>query len=437
MNTNTMKTWKMAKTWMMAGGLAISLFAGNASAQIIGGEVDVDGSRHDVVFLGGEMDVRGQVEGDIKGIAGSIRVDADVTGSVQLVGGEVSVSGTIGNDLDLAGGEIDSDANVGGDANFAGGESRISGTIAGFLNAASGHVEIGSQVGSDAKLAGGYISTTSSSRINGEAEIVGGEVHLRGQIDGRADVEGGEIHLSGVFLDDVEIMAEEVYILEGTRVTGTLTIRSPQAPVVADGATFGAYDYEYSEFNFGAEDWEDVDFDFDFFPSMAVFGLFIPGAAFLLAALSLLIAPGGTRAITRKFREQPVVSGFLGFIGFALSPVILVILTVLLAITVIGVLLIPIMWVIFWPFMLLCMGFGAIAIGDMIFNRRPDEKSLGLGMRLVSSFVVIAVFAALGSVTVLGFFAGFTLLFIGFGAWMLSLGKRRDRGAIPAPGQAV
>jgi len=431
MNTNTIKTW------MMAGGLAISLLTGNASAQIIGGEVEIDGSRQDVVFLGGEMDVRGQVEGDIKGVAGSIRVDADVTGSVQLVGGDVRVSGTIGNDLDLAGGEVESEAHIGGDANFAGGESRIAGTIAGFLNAASGHIELDTQVGSDAKLAGGYITLSPNSRISGEAEIVGGEVHLQGQIDGRVDVEGGEIHLSGTFLDDVEIMAEEVYILDGTRVSGTLTIRSPEEPVVADGATFGAYDYEYSSFNFGAEDWEDVDFDFDFLPSMAIFGLFIPGSAFLLAALSLLVAPGGTRTITRKFREQPVVSGFLGFIGFALSPVILVILTVLLAITVIGVLLIPIMWVIFWPFMLLCMGFGAIAIGDLIFNRSPDEKSLGLGMRLLSTFLVFAVFAALGSIALLGFLAGFTLLFIGFGAWMLSLGRRRDRGAIPATGPAA
>ncbi|WP_323761265.1 hypothetical protein [Maricaulis sp.] len=427
----------MMRKLVMAGGLAITLFTGTATAQVIGGEVNVEGSSRDVIFLGGEMDVRGQIDGDIKGVAGSIQVNADVRGSVQLVGGEIDVSGTIGNDLDVAGGEVHSDAQVSGDANFAGGESLISGTIAGFLNAASGHIEVDGQIGSDAKLAGGYILVSRSSHISGAAEIVGGDVHLEGQIDGRADIEGGEIHLSGSFLDDVEIMAEEVYILEGTRVNGTLTIRSPNDPVIADGATFGAYDYAYSEFNFGAEDWEDVDFDFDFFPSMAVFGLFIPGAAFLLAALSLLIAPGGTRAITRKFREQPVVSGFLGFIGFALSPVILVILTVLLAITVIGVLLIPIMWVIFWPFMLLCMGFGAIAVGDMIFNRNPGERSLGLGMRLLSTFVVIAGFAALGSVTVLGFLVGFTLLFIGFGAWMLSLGKRQDRGASPASGAPV
>ncbi|OLF77950.1 hypothetical protein AWH62_04595 [Maricaulis sp. W15] len=415
------------KTWVMVGGLAISLFAGAASAQVIGGDVEIDGSNHDVIFLGGEMNVRGQVNGDIKGVAGSVRVNADVTGSVQLVGGEIDVAGSVGGDIDLAGGEVVSRANVTGDANFAGGESRISGTIGGMLNAASGHVEIDSQVGGDAKMAGGFVETSSASRFAGAAEIVGGEVHLSGEFTGPVDIEGGEIHLAGIFLDDVEIMAEEVYILDGTQVAGELRIRSPHEPVVADGTRFGSYDYEYRQFNFGAKDWDHIDFDFD--APTGVFGLFIPGAVFLLAVMALLVAPNGVASVAARFRDRPVVGGFFGFIGFALSPVFLIIMTILLAITVVGILLIPIMWLIFWPFMLLCMGFGAVAVGDMIFNRKPDEKTMGLGMRLLSTFCVVAVFAAFGAIGGLGFLAGFLLLFIGLGSWMMSLGKRRE----PAP----
>ncbi len=416
---------KMRKL-VMAGGLAISLFTGAATAQVIGGEVNVEGSSHDVIFLGGEMDVRGQIDGDIKGIAGSIQVDADVRGSVQLVGGEIDVSGTIGNDLDIAGGEVESDANVTGDANFAGGDSRVGGTIGGMLNAASGHLEIDAQVAGDAKLAGGYIEAGRYSTIAGSAEIVGGEVHLAGRISGPVNVEGGEIHLSGTFLDDVEVLAEEVYILDGTQISGELRIRSPREPVIADGATFGSYDYEHERFNFGAKDWEHVEFGPNFDFPTGVFSLFIPGAAFLLAAFACLIAPGGCASVAARFRERPVVSGFIGFISFAMSPIVMIMMTILLAITVVGILLIPIMWIIFWPFMLLCVGFGAIAVGDMIFNRRPDEKSLGLGMRLLSTFVVVAVFAALGAVPGVGALVGFLLLFIGLGAWVMSLGKRRS-----------
>ncbi|WP_291842480.1 hypothetical protein [Maricaulis sp.] len=423
----------MMKKWIMAGGLAISLFAGAASAQVIGGDVEVNGSNNDVIFLGGEMSVRGQINGDIKGVAGMVNIDADVTGSVQLVGGEVDVSGTVGQDIDLAGGDVESRANVGGDANFAGGESRISGTIGGMLNAASGYVQIDSQVSGDAKMAGGYVETSEASRFAGSAEIVGGEVHLSGEYAGPVDIEGGEIHLAGVFLDSVEIMAEEVYILDGTRVAGELRIRSPQEPVIAEDSSFGSYDYEYRQFNFGAKDWDHIDFDFD--APTGVFGLFIPGAVFLIAAFALLLAPNGVASVAARFRERPVVSGFFGFLGFALSPVFLIIMTILLAITVVGILLIPIMWLVFWPFMLLCMGFGAVAVGDMIFNRTPSEKTLGLGMRLLSTFAVVAVFAAFGAIGGLGFLIGFLLLFIGLGAWIMALGKRREPApALAAPG---
>jgi len=427
MNNNTIKTW------IMAGGLAISIFAGAASAQIIGGDVEVDGSSQDVVFLGGEMEIRGQIDGDIKGVAGSVRVDANVTGSVQLFGGELEVQGAVGHDLDLAGGEVRSSANVAGDANFAGGETSVSGSVGGMLNAASGHVRIESQVGGDAKLAGGYIETGDDSRFAGTAEIVGGEVFLGGQFVGPVGIEGGEISLSGVFLGDVEILAEEVYVLDGTQVTGELRIRSPHEPVIADDTSFGGYDYEERAFNFGAKDWEHIDFDLD--APTGIFGLFIPGAVFLMAAITLLLAPSGVASVVSRFRSSPVVGGFLGFIGFALSPIVLIILTILLAITVVGILLIPIMWLIFWPFMLLCMAFGAIAIGDMAFNRKPDEKTLDLGMRLLSTFAVVAVFAAFGAVGGLGFVIGFILLFVGLGSWLMALGRRREpETPIPAPG---
>ena len=426
-----MMDFNSMKKWIMAGGLAISMFAGSATAQVIGGDVAIDGSNDDVIFLGGEIDVRGQINGDIKGVAGSIRVNADVTGSVQLAGGEIDVAGTIGEDLDLAGGDLQSRSNVSGDANFAGGDIEVSGAIGGMLNAAACDLAV------DLDMAGGFVETSGASRVGGTAEVVGGEVHLAGEISGRVEIEGGEIHLSGVFLDDVDITAEEVYILDGTRIAGALTVQSRQEPVIADGASFGSYDYTYSDFNFGAKDWENVDYDVDFNAPTGIFVLFIPGAVFLLAALACLVAPGGTASVARRFRERPVVSGFIGFIGFALSPIFLITMTVLLAITVVGILLIPIMWIVFWPFMLLCMGFGAVAIGDMAFNRRPDEKTLNLGMRLLSTFVVVAVFAALGAVPVLGVLTGFVLLFIGFGAWLLSLGKRRDVAPALASDAAV
>ena len=111
------------------------------------------------------------------------------------------------------------------------------------------------------------------------------------------------------------------------------------------------------------------------------------------------------------------------------------ILTVLLAITVIGAVPIPFLWILFWPFLLLCLGMGALAVGDLIFNRNPDVP-LGLGMRLLSLLLVLAASVALGVIPGLGAIVGLILVFIGFGAWVLALGGN-DQPAPKASGGSM
>ncbi|MAC39885.1 MAG: hypothetical protein CMF76_04475 [Maricaulis sp.] len=418
------------KHTIMALGLAITAMTGAAGAQVIGGEVEIDGSGNDVVFLGGDMTVRGNVQGDISAIAGEGEIDADVTGSIHFFGGDVYIRGSVGEDIEIAGGDVEIDANVAGDVSAAGGDVRIGGTIGGELAAAGGNVEIEATVGDMVQLAGGYVGVHSDAVFADGLEVAGGEIEIAGTVRGDVDIEGSEVTLSGLIDGDVEILAEEIYILDSARVTGEISVRGPSQPVVAAGAQIGPVDYEYEPFNFGAKHWNDIDIDIEgpweiIGAPFAFLGLAVPGAALLLGALAVLMTPRGTARVARTFRRKPVLSGFLGFISFALSPVFLIIMTVLLAITVIGVLLIPIMWLLFWPFLLLCLALGALAVGDLVFNRKP-EQSLGMGMRLLSLMLVLAVSAALGAVPVLGALVGLFLMFIGLGAWLMSLG--RDNG---------
>lgn len=426
------------KTTILALGLAISIATGAAHAQVIGGEVEIDGSRDDVIFLGGDMSVRGEIDGDISAVAGDGRIDAVVHGSVHFFGGDVSVRGTVADELEIAGGDVEIDATVGGDVDAAGGDVRIGGTVGGQLAAAAGHVEISAVVQDDVQLAGGQVVVKPASEFYSELDVAAGEAELAGIVHGDAVVEGGEITISGTFYGDVEIRAEEVYVLDSARIDGVLEVRGPSEPVIATGAQIGSTDYEYESFRFGAKNWDDVDFDFDgpwqvIGAPFAFFGIAVPGAALLLGALAVLMAPRGVSRIARTFRRKPLVSGFLGFISFALSPVVLVVLTVLLAITVIGIVLIPFMWVLFWPFLLLCLAFGAIAIGDLVFNRRPEEP-LGLGLRLLSLLIVLGVTVALGAIPGLGAVIGLVLVFIGLGAWLLSGGESGQVEPAPAAG---
>lgn len=419
----------MFKQAIMALGLAMSIGATAAPAQVIGGEVDIEGSRHDVIFLGGEIRVRGEIDGDVSALAGEGDIDADIRGALHFLGGDIRVRGRVGEEVEIAGGDVDLHADVGGDVSVAGGDVNVGGSIGEDLSAAGGSVEIDADVRGRAHAAGGEVRFTANSRVAGGAEIAGGEVELAGHIIGDVRIEGAEITLAGIIDGDVEIEAEEVYILNNAQVTGVLEIRGPNQPVVAEGASIGSYDYAYAPFNFGAKHWDDIDIEFDG-PWEAIgapfefFGFAVPGSALLLGLLAILLTPRGVSRVARTFRSKPVMSGFVGFIGFALSPIVLIVLTVLLAITVIGIVLIPFMWVLFWPFLLVCLALGALSVGDLIFNRSPDQP-LGLGMRLLSMLLVLAVSAALGVVGVLGALAGFALMFIGLGAWLMSGGEAK------------
>ena len=425
------------KRFVMALGLAIGLGTSAVSAQMIGGEVDIDGHRSDVHFFGGELTVRGEVQGDVAALAGEGDIDAHVTGSVNFIGGDISVRGTVGEDIEIAGGDVEIRADVGGDVSVAGGDVHVSGTVGGSLSTAGGSIEIDAIVEERAHLAGGGIYVSPTSQFRGGVELAAGEVELMGLIQGDLDAEASEISIGGTITGNVEIKAEEVYILDSARIEGTLEIRSPNEPVVAAGAQIGLLDYQYEDFNFGAKHWDDVDIDIDgpwelIGAPFAFFGFAIPGAALLLGFMAVVLTPNGTSRIARTFRRKPLVSGFVGFLLFAFSPVLLVVLTVLLFITLIGAVLIPFLWILFWPFLLLCLGMGALSVGDLIFNRNP-ETPLGLGMRLLSMLLVLAGSVALGVIPGLGAIVGLLLVFIGFGAWVLALGQGSEP-AVLSPG---
>lgn len=416
------------KRIMMAGGLAVALLAGAGQAQVVGGEITVDGSRDDVAFLGGELNVRGDVDGSVSGIAGEANIDANVTGDIEFFGGEASVRGRVDGEVDMAGGSISVHADIGQDANIAAGNVEVSGRIGGELNTAGGSVELDVIVQEGAHIGGGYVLLAQSSEFYGDIEIVGGEVEFLGTAHGNVDVEAETLVLAGVFSGDVDVTAERVRILDGASVAGALRVRGPSEPELASGASINTLDYSYENYNFGAEDWEDIDihidgpWEFIGAPLEAIGGLFV-GSAFLLGLFIVLVVPASVSNIAGSFRERPVSAGFLGFIIFAMSPVLIALLSVLLAITVIGIPLIPLMIFLYPLFLYLGFIFGGIAVGDLIFNRAHPDKGLGLSMRALSLLVVMVALLVLGAIPGLGWIAGLVVMSIGLGSWMLSFGR--------------
>lgn len=417
---------------MMAGGLAVALLGSASHAQMIGGDLTVDGSREDVIFLGGDITVTGEIEGSVSGIAGDARIDANVSGDIEFFGGEADISGRVDGDIDLAGGSVRIRADVGRDVNAAGGDVTVSGAIGGELNAAGGSVELDAVVQGETNVGGGYVLLPVSSSFYGRMEIAAGEIEFLGTAHDTVDIEAGTAIISGTFNDDLEILAERVRILEGATVTGELRIRGPHEPEVAEGASITVLEYEYESYNFGAEDWEDIDIHiegpWEFFDAPFEFfgGMFV-GSAFLLGFLIVLIAPRSVSNIAASFRRRPVSSGFVGFVAFAMSPILLAVLSLLLVITVIGIPLIPLMIMLYPVMLFLSFIFGGIAVGDLIFNRNRPNAGLGLAMRALSLLVVLVALLVLGAIPGLGALSGLVVMCIGLGAWLLSFGNRDNR----------
>lgn len=417
------------KTILTAGGLAVLALGASAHAQVIGGDLNIDGSRNDVTFFGGEMRVTGEVDGDIFAVAGDGEIDATVAGDVEIFGGDFEIRGQVRGSIDIAGGDLTIEAAVDESLNAAGGSLSISGSIGDELNAAGGSVEVSSQIADEANLAGGYVRLTQQSSVGGAAEIVGGEIRLEGRMEGRVSVEGEDVILSGRFLDEVEILAEDVRIAAGAEFAAPLVVRGPNEPVVESGASIANLDYREEWFNFGARNWDDIDIHIDGpwkvigAPFEFLGGAFV-GSAFLLGLIAVLMAPSGVSSVARTFRSRPVSSGLIGFITFAMSPVIMVMLTVLLAITVIGVFLIPLIWMLYPVVLFLAFAFGGIAVGDLIFNRNRPNAGLGLAMRAASLLIVLVAVVVLGAVPGLGATSGLIVMCIGLGAWILSFGNK-------------
>ncbi|WP_417492160.1 hypothetical protein [Maricaulis sp.] len=417
---------------IMAAGLAFLAMTAAGYAQVIGGEVTINGSSDDIHFLGGELNIRGEVDGDIFAVSGDGQIDATVHGDVEFFGGDIDLNGVVDGSVEIAGGDVNIAAMVGGDLNAAGGDVSIEGETGGELNAAGGSVHIAAIVGGDLRAAGGEVVIEASTVVSGESRVAAGSVEILGTLNGDADIEGGHVVLNGAFGGDVEVTAEEVTVLSSARIVGLLTVRSPVEPDIAEGASIGAVDYEYEMFNFGAKHWDDIDIDFDGpwgvigAPFRFMGGIF-SGSAFLLGLLAVLVAPRGVSGVAAAFRRRPLSSGVIGFISLAMSPIVFVMVTILLALTIVGALLIPLLWLLYFPILFLAFAFGGIAVGDMIFNRK--DGGLGLGMRAVSLLLVMAVVFALGVIPGLGATVGVLLLCIGLGAWILALGHNRGGNA--------
>ncbi|WP_421791570.1 hypothetical protein [Hyphobacterium sp.] len=411
------------KTLLLAAGLTLSL-SGLGHAQTIGGHINLQGIDRDgdLKAIAGSIEVSGRVGGDVALAGGNVQADLIIGGDAQIAGGNVEASGDIGGDAAMAGGSVQIRMDIGDDADFAGGYVSYSGTIGGDLDVAVGDFEL-----------------TPGSVVTGRAAMTGREIELEGRFLETLDITAEEVTLAGQYDGDIRIEARRLTITDTAVVNGAIDYTGPNQADISGAAqlatpinyTFGEFEFEWQE---DAEELERIaSLIEDVIPPAEFFLVLIGGFSFLLGLLAMAFMPNGVGRLSRKFRENAFVAPLIGLFMLPMGWLILMVTgTILLAITVVGVALVPFWWLFGLFVLLLAFPLGAIAVGDLIFNR-TNRPNPGFGLRLLSLFVIVMLASALWAVAPpLGLIAGLLLSWIGLGAWAFAAFGSKEQPAPPA-----
>ena len=214
--------------------------------------LDRDG---DYSRIGGDINLRGRLGGDLSLVAGD--VDAD-----QLM---------VGGDVSIAGGDIDYSGHVGGEASIAGGDIDWNADVEGELNLASGSLNVSGDIGGEGAMAAGRLTSTADFHDGLSAN--GNQIHLGGSVAGELrivsvgeirrrrdyDESDGRVVLAGVIRDGGDVCARSVVLTSTARINGTLRVWAESQPEIEAGAQAG--DLVFVARN--GRDCEDVDPVFD------------------------------------------------------------------------------------------------------------------------------------------------------------------------------
>ena len=270
---------------------------------------------------------------------------------------------------------------------------------------------------------GGGIVINTDEVITGDVVAVGGNVEVHGKVLGDAVAVGGRVHVfpEASVRGDAVAVGGKVRIEEGGEVIGERVSVDIGLPL--SGMSWGR------------------DHDLGGFEKPRFWGIFANlifiGATLLLALLFFAIAGRRIDVISRRVEAQPGQSFLIGLLGAFATPIATVITVVLLAITIIGIFLIPVL------FLLEILMFGAgflgvaLAVGRRILAARRGAGDLAPARSpyflLTIGFLALHGLCFLGSLLgstgmpiLPGIFKGFGIftlifsMFVGYGALLLS-----------------
>ena len=151
----------------------------------------------------GRITLAGQARDDLFLLGASDTMKSDGTNGVVALVGECQ------NDVWALGNIVELSGQVRDHARFLARTVTVSGSIA-----------------RGALLMGSAVHLTKTSRLDGDAWLMGENLVAEGTVQGRLTMLGQNVTLAGTFATNVHVMAQDIVVLPGTRIAGNLVYRS-------------------------------------------------------------------------------------------------------------------------------------------------------------------------------------------------------------------
>lgn len=280
------------------------------------------------------------------------------------------------------------------------------------------------QVSAERVEIGGDVVVQADEVVSGDVVAVGGNVDVYGKVEGDAVSVGGRVHVH----DEAVIEGDAVAVGGSVEIDETADVQGERVSVKIG----------LPPFRFWRADQEFHGLEKPRFWGLAANFIWV-AATLLLSLLYFAVAGGRLDVVSRRVEAQPGQSFLIGLLGVFATPIATAITAVLLVVTIIGIFLVPVL------FLLLMLMFAggfvavALAVGRRIMSTRP---SMGTLAPTRSAYLLLVVgFLALHGLLFLGNLLGsvanglpifpgmlkgfgiFTLVFsmlLGYGALLLS-----------------
>ncbi|MFH1477889.1 MAG: hypothetical protein ABIH24_10450 [Verrucomicrobiota bacterium] len=164
----------------------------------------------------GRITVAGQAQDDLFLFGAGDTMKADGTNGVVMLTGECR------NDVWALGNSVDLSGQVRDHARFLARIVTVSGSIA-----------------QGAFLMGSAVHLTRTSRLDGDAWLIGENLVAEGIVHGRLTMMGQNVTLAGVFATNVHVISQDIVVLPGTRIAGNLVYRSTTELILDKGVELG------------------------------------------------------------------------------------------------------------------------------------------------------------------------------------------------------